>query len=86
MRDTGSRYFVDNKIRSCSYIKSDKDGHMKAIPYYDKRNQTTYPTRSEYGKSWTSTIHSNNKNLNAGMGSKKPLIKVKHFFMKVQSK
>ena len=79
MRDSGSKFFVDNKIRSCSYVKSERDGHMKAVPFYDKRNQTMYPTRSEVGKSWTSNTHSNRKNLNAGMGSKKPLIAVIYF-------
>jgi hypothetical protein len=86
MRESGSKFFVDNKIRSCSYVKSNKDGHMKAVPFYDKRNQTMYPTRSEFGKSWSSNTYSNKKNLNAGMGSKKPLIAVLNLLIKYNPK
>ena len=49
---------------------------MKAVPFYEKRNQTVYPTKSDFTRSWSSNTHANSKALNAGMGSKKPLITV----------
>lgn len=42
-RGTGSQFFSDNRIRSCSYVKEEKGG-LKAVPFYDKRNNTVYPT------------------------------------------
>ena len=76
MRDTGSKFFQDNKIRSCSYVKEVKDGHCKAIPFYDKRNNTVYPTKSDFVRSWSASIHGQPKGLKAGMGSSKPLVTV----------
>ena len=55
---TGSEFFQDNRIRSCSYVKETKKG-LKAIPYYDKRNDKIYPTYSTSKKSWTSETHGN---------------------------
>lgn len=78
MRDTGSKFFQDNKIRSCSYVKEDKDGNTKAIPFYDKRNNTIYPTKSDFARSWSSKVYDQPKSLNAGMGSSKPLAPVIH--------
>lgn len=78
MRETGSKFFQDNKIRSCSYVKEDKDGNCKAVAFYDKRNQTVYPTRSDITRSWSACTHNPPKPLNAGMGTTKPLTSV-HF-------
>lgn len=64
-RGTGSDFFHDNRIRSCSYIREDKGGY-KAVPFYDKRNNTTYPSDSTFRKSWNSTVHSNRKSEYAG--------------------
>lgn len=80
MRETGSKVFQDNKIRSCSYVKEDKDGNTKAIPFYDKRNSTVYPTKSDFARSWSASIHGQPKALNAGMGSSKPLTPVNYLF------
>lgn len=49
---------------------------MKAVPFYDKRNNTMYPTKSDQIKSWNSTVHSRPQSVNAGMGSCKPLSSV----------
>ena len=76
MRDTGSKFFQDNRIRSCSYVKEDKDKNTKAVPFYERRNTTVYPTKSDFTNSWTAGTYSQPKFLNAGMGSKKPLITV----------
>ena len=76
MRDTGSAFFQDNKIRSCSFVKENKDGDLKAVPFYDKRNNTIYPTKSDVKDSWNSTVHSRPQSLYAGMGNTKPLSSV----------
>lgn len=73
-RGTGSDFFHDNRIRSCSYIKEDKGGY-KAVPFYDKRNNTIYPSDSTFRKSWNSTVHSNKKSEFAG-GMRKTLTAV----------
>ncbi len=49
---------------------------MKAVPFYDKRNNKMYPTKSDFNQSWNSTIHSRPQSVNAGMGSNKPLSSV----------
>lgn len=76
MRETGSKFFQDNKIRSCSYVKEDKNGNTKAVAFYDRRNSTVYPTKSDFERSWSASIHGQPKPLNAGMGSSKPLSSV----------
>jgi hypothetical protein len=84
MRETGSAFFQDNKIRSCSFVKESKDGDLKAVPFYDKRNNTVYPTKSDVKNSWNSTVHSQPKTLYAGMGTTKPLSAVNicfYFFL-----
>lgn len=74
MRKTGSGsdFFHDNKIRSCSYVKETKGG-FKAVPFYDKRDNTIYPTQSTLRRSWTSTVHSNKGPEHAGGGLNKTL-------------
>lgn len=74
-RDTGSEFFRDNKIRSCSFVK-ETENCLKAYPFYDKRNQTIYPTPSALRNSWTATVHSNTRHYHAGMGNNKTLVKV----------
>lgn len=76
MRDTGSKFFQDNKIRSCSFVKEDKEGNCKAIPFYDRRNNTVYPTKSDFTRSWSASTHGQPIPLKAGMGSSKPLTTV----------
>ena len=46
-RMTGSKFFHDNRTRTCSYIVQNGD-HFTAVPFYDKRNNREYPTRSEW--------------------------------------
>lgn len=84
MRQTGYKDFQDNKIRSCSYVKEVGDGLVKAVPFYEKRNTTVFPTKSDFTRSWSSNIYSSPKNLNAGMGTKKPLIAVTIFLKSVR--
>ena len=55
---TGSEFFHDNRIRSCSFVKECK-GALKAVPFYDKRDNKIYPTDSVLKHSWSSTVHSN---------------------------
>ena len=69
---SGSRYFQDNRIRSCSYIKDTKAG-SKAVPFYDKRDNTQYPTKSTVIDSWNKKTFNNSSALSAGMGIGKPL-------------
>lgn len=57
---------------------------MKAIAFYDKRNNTMYPTKSDLTRSWASETYSRPQSVNAGMGSKKPLIAVKRFIYFLQ--
>ncbi len=54
---------------------------MKAVAFYDKRNNTMYPTKSDFIKSWNSTVHSRPQSVNAGMGSNKPLSSVIYIFI-----
>lgn len=68
----GSIFFRDNKIRSCSYIKQTENA-LKAVPFYDKRDNTLYPTPSHITKSWTANVHSQPNTVFAGMGVNKPL-------------
>jgi len=68
----GSAFFKDNKIRSCSYVK-EASGGLKAVPFYDKRDNTLYPTPSAVLKSWNSDVHSLRQSLYAGIGNTKPL-------------
>ena len=37
-----------------------------------------YPTKSDYARSWSASIHGQPKSLNAGMGTSKPLTPVIH--------
>lgn len=69
---TGSVFFRDNKIRSCSYIKETANG-FKAVPFYDKRDNKLYPTPSTVTKSWNSTTYVKPNTVYAGMGTHKPL-------------
>lgn len=55
---------------------------MKAVPFYDKRNNTMYPTKSDFTQSWNSTVHSRPQSVNAGMGPNKPLSSVIYIFNK----
>ena len=43
---TGSNFFQDNKIRSCSYVKECKGG-LKAMPFYDKREKNASLSRKD---------------------------------------
>lgn len=71
-RDSGSRFFQDNRIRSCSYVK-EKSGGFVAVPFYDKRDDRTYNTKSEWKKSWNNDVHSNRAVEYAGIGLEKTL-------------
>jgi hypothetical protein len=72
-RDTaGSVFFRDNKIRSCSYIK-ETPGALKAVAFYDKRDNTLYPTPSHIKQSWNASTYGKPSTVYAGMGSSKPL-------------
>jgi hypothetical protein len=79
---TGSQFFKDNRIRSCSHVKETEGGH-KAVPFYDKRNNTLYPTPSNVTQSWTSNVHSNKGTVYAGMGSLKPLHSVQNILCSI---
>lgn len=72
---TGSIFFRDNKIRSCSYIKETENA-LKAVPFYQKRDNTLYPTPSIVHQSWNANVHSHPETVYAGMGSSKPLSSV----------
>lgn len=72
---TGSLYFRDNKIRSCSYVK-ETENSLKAVPFYDKRDTKLYPTPSHITQSWNATTYSKPTTIYAGMGTSKPLIPV----------
>lgn len=50
-RMSGSKFFGDNRIRTCSFIKQ-SGTTFTAVPFYEKRNTKEYPTRS----SWTTSI------------------------------
>jgi len=49
---------------------------FKAIPFYEKRDQTQYPTPSTVTRSWSSNVYKNRSIFHAGMGIAKPLISV----------
>ena len=51
------------------------------MPFYDKRDNTIYPTKSIIGKGWTQSVHSNERPLSAGMGTMKPLSPVTSFIL-----
>lgn len=76
--NTGSEFFHDNRIRSCSYVKECKGG-LKAVPYYDKRDNKIYPTPTDVAlrRSWTSSVHSNRGQEHAGGHRDKSLSAVK---------
>lgn len=69
---TGSVFFRDNKIRSCSYIK-ETPGALKAVPFYDRRDNTLFPTPSHIKQSWNASTYGKPSTVYAGMGSSKPL-------------
>lgn len=69
---TGSVFFRDNKIRSCSYIK-ETPGALKAVAFYDKRDNTLYPTPSHIKQSWNASTYGKPNTVYAGMGTSKPL-------------
>lgn len=71
-RASGSKFFQDNRIRSCSYVK-DKGNNFVAVPFYDKRNDKVYPTRSEWRKSWNASVYCNKQVEHAGIGIGKTL-------------
>jgi len=66
-------------------VKEDKNGIMKAVGFFDKRDKRVYPTKSDFTQSWTAGTFSQPNNLNAGMGSSKPLIPVHILLSTVQS-
>ena len=68
----GSFFFKDNKIRSCSYVK-ETENSLKAVPFYEKRDNTLYPTPSVVTKSWNSNTFDKPHTVYAGMGTLKPL-------------
>lgn len=74
-RQTGSKFFQENKIRSCSFVKETVYG-FKAVAFYDKRDNKQYPTPSTVTRSWSSNTHNNSRLLHAGMGVTKPLLPV----------
>lgn len=81
---TGSIYFRNNKIRSCSYIKETQNA-LKAVPFYDKRDNTLYPTPSIVKSSWNANTFAKPSTVYAGMGSLKPLHSVRlNLFSMVQ--
>lgn len=69
---TGSVFFRDNKIRSCSYVKETANT-LKAVPFYNKRDSTLYPTPSTVIQSWNSSTYTKPNTVYAGMGTQKPL-------------
>ena len=71
-RMSGTRFFGDNKIRTCSYIKQNGTT-FTAVPFYDKRNTREYPTRSSWTTSISRDAHSNKSPEHAGMGLGKTL-------------
>ncbi len=71
----GSKDFQSNKIRSCSYVSNKGKDVLKAVPFYDKR-QESGPSKSLFAKSWNSEAYSKNSHYHAGMGTKKPLMPV----------
>jgi len=74
---TGSQFFRNNKIRSCSYVK-ETENCLKAVPFYDKRDSTLYPTPSQVKDSWNAHTHKRQETVYAGMGMQKPLTSVKY--------
>ena len=82
---TGSIYFRDNKIRSCSYIKETQNA-LKAVPFYDKRDNTLYPTPSMVKSSWNANTYAKPSTIYAGMGSLKPLHSVKFYLFSTVQK
>lgn len=72
----GSKDFQSNRIRSCSYVSNRGNDVLRAVPFYDKRQSETFPSKSLFAKSWNSEIYSNKSICYAGMGSKKPLMPV----------
>jgi hypothetical protein len=72
-RASGSKFFQDNRIRTCSYVK-EKGNDFVAVPFYDKRDNKEYPTRSEWRKSWNASVHCNKGVEHAGVGLGKTLL------------
>jgi hypothetical protein len=72
---TNSSFFMDNRVRSCSYVKATKKG-LKAVPFYDKRDNYIYPTQSKEKYSWSSIVHANAHEEHAGGGMDKTLSNV----------
>lgn len=71
-RESGSKFFQDNRIRTCSYIKETKDG-FTAVPFYDKREEKTYGLPSTHISSWNAQTYSSKGFEHAGMGRQKTL-------------
>jgi hypothetical protein len=45
-----------------------------AVPFYDKRDDKRYPTKSEWGKSWNSSVYAKKGIEHAGIGLGKTLL------------
>ena len=71
-RMSGSKFFEDNRIRTCSYIKQ-TGTTFTAVPFYDKRSTKEYPTRSSWTTSISQDAYSKRSQEHAGMGASKTL-------------
>lgn len=56
-RNTGSKFFDGNRVRTGTHIIQNGT-NFSVIPFYDKRNTKQPTTKSEWVKSWNSTVHS----------------------------
>lgn len=50
---------------------------LKAVPFYDKRDNRLYPTPSLHTNSWNGKTYAQPSTIYAGMGSLKPLTSVR---------
>jgi hypothetical protein len=71
-RLSGTKFFEDNKIRTCSFIKQNGTT-FTAVPFYDKRKTIEYPTRSSWTSSMSRDAHKTKNVEHAGMGMGKTL-------------
>ena len=59
-------------------------GGLKAVPYYDKRNNKVFPTDSVVRQSWTANVHSNKGLEHAGGFRNKSLSTVQiNFYLSI---
>jgi hypothetical protein len=56
-RESGSKFFHDNRIRTCSYVK-ETNGGFAAVPFYEKRTEKSYGQPSTHLSSWNAQTYS----------------------------